>query len=81
MTPQEQARQTINSLTKCEVIVLKLLVGGEPLKAIAAQLNRTYSTVQRQRFDAYRKLGIHSVAQAAVMFTLAGLVTDWREVA
>lgn len=78
MTPQERAKAAVDGLSRCEVIVLKMLVEGEPLKVVAGRLNRTYATVQRQRYDAYKKLEIHSVAQAAVIFTLAGLVTEWR---
>ena len=52
----------IESLTKRETEVLRLVVSGKTNKQIAEMLNRTERTVEYHRNRMMRKLGAHSAA-------------------
>lgn len=56
------------SLTPREVEVLELLAKGFSYKEVAADLNISYSTVQRHIENIYRKLHVHSRAHAVNKF-------------
>jgi DNA-binding NarL/FixJ family response regulator len=58
----------INSLTPREVEVLELLAKGFAYKEVAADLNISYSTVQRHIESIYRKLHVHSRTHAVTKF-------------
>jgi DNA-binding NarL/FixJ family response regulator len=62
------------TLTPREVEVLELLAKGLAYKEVAAELNISYSTVQRHIESIYRKLHVHSRTHAVTKFL--GAVRD-----
>lgn len=65
---EETKNAEINSLTPREVEVLELLAKGFAYKEVAADLNISYSTVQRHIESIYRKLHVHSRTHAVTKF-------------
>lgn len=81
MTPKQRATEAIDSLSAQERELAVRLSSGQSVKVIAYQTGKRQSFVEYMRHDMYIKLGINKVAQLAVICTLAGLVTDWRNAA
>jgi DNA-binding NarL/FixJ family response regulator len=65
---QETKTPETYSLTPREVEVLELLAKGFAYKEVAADLNISYSTVQRHIESIYRKLHVHSRTHAVTKF-------------
>lgn len=65
---QETKTPEIYSLTPREVEVLELLAKGFAYKEVAADLQISYSTVQRHIESIYRKLHVHSRTHAVTKF-------------
>lgn len=65
---QDTKTPEIYSLTPREVEVLELLAKGFAYKEVAADLNISYSTVQRHIESIYRKLHVHSRTHAVTKF-------------
>jgi DNA-binding NarL/FixJ family response regulator len=65
---QETKNPEIESLTPREVEVLELLAKGFAYKEVAADLEISYSTVQRHIESIYRKLHVHSRTHAVTKF-------------
>jgi DNA-binding NarL/FixJ family response regulator len=63
-------------LTPREAEVLGLLAGGLSDREIAGELQLSPRTVGRHVENAYRKLGVHRRAEAAVFAHRHGLVAD-----
>jgi len=57
----------LNSLSEKEKEVLEFLVKGFSYKMIASQLNKSVETIRTQVRNIYRKLNIHSNAEAIIM--------------
>lgn len=76
-----EAKQALDSLPERQRKVAIMCGSGLSDKAIAARLNLAVQTVKTNKYIAFRKLGITKNTQLAVICTLAGLVTDWREAA
>jgi len=58
------ARAAWESLSATQRKVTALLIGGRSLKEVAAQLGMAFSTADAHRRRAYRKLGVHTLADA-----------------
>ena len=71
---QAMLGQTTQSLTAREEDVLALIGGGLMIKQVAAKLGISYHTVNDNIKAIYRKLGIHTRAQAASEASRLGLV-------
>ena len=56
-------RSQLESLTRRELQMLKMLAEGLSVKAIAAELNLSAKTVDTHKLNLMRKLGIHNKAQ------------------
>ncbi len=65
---EETKNPELNSLSPREVEVLELLAKGFAYKEVAAELNISYSTVQRHIESIYRKLHVHSRTHAVTKF-------------
>ena len=65
---QETKNQELQTLTPREVEVLELLAKGFAYKEVAADLEISYSTVQRHIESIYRKLHVHSRTHAVTKF-------------
>jgi DNA-binding NarL/FixJ family response regulator len=65
---QEMKNPELQSLSPREVEVLELLSKGFAYKEVAADLEISYSTVQRHIESIYRKLHVHSRTQAVTKF-------------
>jgi two-component system capsular synthesis response regulator RcsB len=64
--------QAFLSLSPREMVVVRLLLAGQSVSAIAQRLNRSIKTVSTQKQTAFRKLGVESDAE---LFQLAGDMT------
>lgn len=65
---QETKNQELQTLSPREVEVLELLAKGYAYKEVAADLEISYSTVQRHIESIYRKLHVHSRTHAVTKF-------------
>ena len=72
--PRGGVSPTTQSLTAREEDVLALIGGGLMIKQVAAKLGISYHTVNDNIKAIYRKLGIHTRAQAASEASRLGLV-------
>lgn len=73
----DQRRQHISSpeldkLTKTERIVIKLMVEGEIYKGIAQQMGISVETVRTHSRRIFKKLGVHSRAEAILAYMKSG---------
>lgn len=62
-----KSEDDLSSLSEKEKEVLELLVKGFSYKMIAAELNKSVETIRTQVRNIYRKLNIHSNAEAIIM--------------
>lgn len=60
---REEIRAKLNDLTPAEREVLKLVIAGEPNKAIASRLDVSVRTVEVRRQAVFTKTGVSSVAE------------------
>lgn len=81
MKTQAEALEALKCLSDMQRRTLLLLANGVPGKKVAERLGLTLWTVNIHRQMAYRKLGIKKAAQASVICTMAGLITDWNTAA
>lgn len=81
MSPQEKAKTAWNGLTEAQRDVVRLTAVGMQAKEVSRQLGITEAAVRGRLFYAYSKLGIKKATQAAVLCTLAGEITDWKNAA
>ena len=63
--------ERIDSLTPAEMDVLKLVIKGEPNKAVAAKLDVSVRTIENRRSAIFEKMDAHSVA-ASVRSVMIG---------
>ena len=63
----QKADDEISNLSEKEKEVLELLVKGYSYKMIAAELNKSVETIRTQIRNIYRKLNVHSNAEAIIM--------------
>ena len=73
-----ERRRRFDALTEREREVLGLVVRGQRNKQIAGTLGVTERTVKHYRGVISTKLGVHSVAQLAILASEASLETDTR---
>jgi len=77
------ARDKMARLTPREVDIVLGLLAGQPNKAVAHDLGISVRTVEMHRSHILAKLGVRNLAEAAVLATLAGVVTpagaDWPD--
>jgi two-component system, LuxR family, response regulator FixJ len=78
-TKLEERRQRLARLTEREREVLALVVRGDRNKQIAGALGVTERTVKMHRSVICTKLGVHSVAQLAILASEVHLETDSSE--
>ncbi len=64
----------INSLSKRESEILRLIISGKTNKQIAGRLSRSERTVEFHRNRLMRKLGVHNAAQLVKSALQTGLV-------
>jgi DNA-binding CsgD family transcriptional regulator len=60
--------KSIETLTKKERIILGLLASGKSYKEIADEMKRSPQTIYSHSKRMYRKLGVKSKTEAAVLF-------------
>jgi FixJ family two-component response regulator len=65
------ARQRFDKLTPEERAILDQAIHGLPSKAIGLTLKLSQRTVERRRMQAFKKLQVESVAEAAMLLALA----------
>ncbi len=63
----QKAEDDLHQLSEKEKEVLELLVKGFSYKMIAAELNKSVETIRTQIRNIYRKLNVHSNAEAIIM--------------
>ncbi|WP_397392071.1 response regulator [Polynucleobacter sp.] len=64
ITPKKR-RQPPSSLTKKEVVILKLLATGKPMKTVAKELDESIFSINFHAKTIYRKMGVNSKIEAA----------------
>lgn len=78
MTPHDKAVEALSRLTKAQFEALSLVAGGMTMEEAASALCRSLHTVKSHAAAGYKLLGITKATQLAVIFTLAGVVTEWE---
>jgi len=73
------AQNRLARLTARELDISLALFGGRSNKAVAHELGISVRTVEMHRAHIMAKLGVRSIAEAAVMATHAGLALDRRK--
>jgi two-component system, LuxR family, response regulator FixJ len=73
------AQNRLARLTARELDISLALFGGRSNKAVAHELGISVRTVEMHRAHIMAKLGVKSIAEAAVMATHAGLAVDRRK--
>jgi two-component system response regulator FixJ len=68
------AQERVSRLTPREVDIALALLGGRPNKGVAHALGISVRTVEMHRAHIMAKLGVRSLAEAAVIATQAGLL-------
>lgn len=81
MNQQERALERLATLSGQERQIVVLMAGGLTVQEVAKAMGISNRTAIYYKRCAYAKIGINKATQAAVICTLAGLVTDWREAA
>ncbi len=66
VAPSAKADDDLTQLSEKENEVLELLVKGYSYKMIAAELNKSIETIRTQIRNIYRKLNVHSNAEAII---------------
>jgi DNA-binding NarL/FixJ family response regulator len=64
--PVQRSEDDLHQLSEKEKEVLELLVKGFSYKMIAAELNKSIETIRTQIRNIYRKLNVHSNAEAII---------------
>lgn len=70
---EEDARHRLDLLTRREIQILRLVVGGMTNKAIAAELDLSRRTVETHRANIMRKTGSHSLPDLVRIASDGGL--------
>lgn len=70
------AQERVARLTAREVDISLALLGGRPNKKVAHELGISVRTVEMHRAHIMAKLGVRSLAEAAVLATQAGLTAN-----
>ena len=70
------AQERVARLTAREVDISLALLGGRPNKTVAHELGISVRTVEMHRAHIMAKLGVRSLAEAAVLATQAGLTAN-----
>lgn len=78
MTPHEKAVEALSRLSRVQFESLSLVARGMTIEKAAELLCRSPYTVKSHLADGYKLLGITKATQLAVIFTLAGVVTEWE---
>ena len=73
---RRQAQERVARLTAREVDISLALLGGRPNKKVAHELGISVRTVEMHRAHIMAKLGVRSLAEAAVLATQAGLTAN-----
>ena len=73
---RRQAQERVARLTAREVDISLALLGGRPNKTVAHDLGISVRTVEMHRAHIMAKLGVRSLAEAAVLATQAGLISN-----
>jgi two-component system response regulator FixJ len=68
------AQERVSRLTPREVDIAHALLGGRPNKGVAHDLGISVRTVEMHRAHIMAKLGVRSLAEAAVLATQSGLL-------
>jgi two-component system response regulator FixJ len=75
------AQERVARLTPREVDISLALLGGRPNKRVAHELGISVRTVEMHRAHIMAKLGVRSLAEAAVLATQAGLTANREPIA
>lgn len=78
MTKKEEALARIELLTKREREIGLMTANGMSSKEIADTLCTSEHTIKTHRYNLYRRLRVENNVAVAIMFTLAGLVHEWK---
>lgn len=78
MTPHEKAVEALSRLTRAQFESLSLIARGMTIGEASEALCRSAHTVKSHLAAGYRILGITKATQLSVIFTLAGVVTEWE---
>lgn len=78
MTKKEEAVALIERLTEREKQIALLTAEGKSSGEIADELCLSEHTVKTHRYNIYRRLRVENNVAVAIMFTLAGLVDEWK---
>lgn len=73
----DEALAKLNSLTKREKEVLRLIAEGHSTKQIAGKLNISFKTAVSHRTNILRKLDVHESATLVRLAFTAGLITNY----
>jgi two-component system, LuxR family, response regulator FixJ len=76
---RRRAQERLGRLTPREIDISLALFGGRSNKTVAHDFGISVRTVEMHRAHIMAKLGVRSLAEAAVMATHAGLATSQRE--
>lgn len=77
LTPRQQAQIALNHLSRAQYEVLRLACYGLSIPDIARILQLHEATCHSHKSRGFKALGVRSIAQVAVLFTLAEQVSTW----